>query len=90
LRCDACHQETMVDMERMETRPVSNLVTMEGFTCKHCHEWKPVFALTASLAGAMRKLNALSPTRRDFLWHFAKTLHKAEGVQKRGENYGAF
>ena len=75
----------MVDLEKMESRPLSKLVTVEGFTCKHCGKWKQMFVITASLMDAMRKLNSLPTTRRDFMWYFRKVLRKAEGVQKRGE-----
>ena len=87
LRC-ACGHESMVDMERMETRPISNLLAMEGYVCKHCGEWKSVFALTVSLVDTMRKLDNLSPTHPSFRYRFAKTMRKAMGVQAKAKIHG--
>ena len=89
IRCDACRQETMVDMDKMEKRPVSNLISAEGFVCEHCKSWKSVFYITTSLLDAMRKLDDTSPTNRSFAWRFTKVLLKARAIQLIGEQIGS-
>lgn len=84
LRC-AHGTEQMVDVDSLERRVLSKLDTVEGFTCVH-GEWNPVFHLTPSLEAAMQRLDNLPVTHRNFQYYFAKTLRKAEGVQKRSGN----
>jgi hypothetical protein len=79
----------MVDVERMESRPVSKILKVEGFTCGTCGGWNPVFYVTTSLQEQMRKLEHTPATHRNFAYYFSKTLRKAAGVQERSNN-GAF
>lgn len=84
-----CGHETMLDLECLETMPISKIFTQEGFVCKNCKQWKPVFILTLSLSEAMRKLNQMSLSHKNYRFHFMKTVRKAMDVQKRGEFYGS-
>jgi hypothetical protein len=81
-------EEEMVDVDKLEVRTVSKLLKVEGWTCKH-GSFNVLFRRTPSLDAAMQRLDNLPVTHRNFRYYFAKTLHKAEGVQKRS-NHGAF
>ncbi len=87
LRC-TCGHENMVCMERMMKRPVTNLIFVEGYFCGHCHNWKSVFYMTASLEEALRKLETMRPDHPSFRYHFYKTMKRASEIQKRGEQHG--
>ena len=78
----------MIDLEKMENRPLSRIFTQEGFICERCGTWKPVFINTLSLRDAMRKLDQMPLTHKDYRFHFMKTVRKAMDVQKRGDQHG--
>lgn len=80
--CD-CGRETVVDHEKLETRRIG-LYTVYVFFCERCKQWKPVWFEEVSLSDAMRKLEAMKPSRKDFRFRFAKTLRRAVDIQKRG------
>jgi len=72
----------MQDLAKLEIRPVSNLVSVEGFTCKFCERWEAVFYTTQSLMALLERLEGMNPTHKNFGYYFAKTLKKAEGIQR--------
>ena len=78
LICSLCGHENMVDLMHMESRSLSKLVTVEGFTCEACKGWEAVFRTTASLNDAMKKLS-----NRPTPYKFEKVLKKAEAIQER-------
>lgn len=81
--CSHCGRENMIDLERLDSRPLSKIFSQEGFICEHCGQWKSVFYNTQSLKDAMRKLDEMSLVHKDYRFHFAKTVRKAMDVQKR-------
>jgi hypothetical protein len=82
-RC-RCNQESVIDLDNLESRPLDKLMTVHGFRCGFCGGWEAVKFETISLRDAFTALLKISVTRRDYLFHFARALRKAEGVQKRG------
>lgn len=80
IRCP-CGMENMLDLENLDIRPMSKLVSAEGFTCSACGEWKILFFNTPSLKALLERLNQMNPTHKNFQYYFAKTLRKAEGVR---------
>ena len=74
----------MLNLAKLEIRPVSNLVSVEGFTCQFCERWEAVFYTTQSLMALLERLESMKPTHKNFQYYFAKTLKKAEGVQVHG------
>lgn len=78
-----------MEVDHLEKRVMSKLLTVEGWVCKH-GSFNPVFRVTPSLQAAMERLDNMEITHRNFQFYFAKTLRKAEGVQKRTVNNGAF
>lgn len=76
----SCGQETMVDMDKLERRPLDKLIMMEGFLCR-CGAWKPVYFETALLKNAMRKVVTC---KHDFKFHFGKALRQARTTYERG------
>jgi len=85
--CPSCREENMVDMDKLERRPVDNVVTRMGAECTSCGAWITISYTTRSLDEAFDKLVKRSTDSRGYHYHFAKTLKKCEGVQ---EKYGAF
>jgi len=85
--CPACYEESMVDMENLDRKPIDKITTELGFYCPKCEHWVKVSLTTLSLDTALAKLAKQSPEQCGYHFHFAKTLKKAEGVQER---YGAF
>ena len=74
--------ENMLDLENLESRPLSKLTSVEGFTCRNCERWEAVFYTTQSLMALLERLEGMKPTHKNFAYYFAKTLKKAEGVQR--------
>jgi hypothetical protein len=85
--CHSCHEENMVDMEKLETRRFDNVAFASGFVCSKCGAWVQVSYTTLSLDMALVKLASRSPQSIGYHWRFAKALKKSEGVQ---EKYGCF
>lgn len=79
-----CGQETLIEYERLESRPLDRLMTARGYQCERCNQWKPVFYTTQLLDAMLRKLESYDPSRRDFQFHFGKALRRTEDIQKRG------
>ena len=86
-RCTACGVETMQD--KLPRRPISKLYSVEEYICKACGKHAPCFFTTVQLLDGMRKLETMRPDHPSFRYHFAKTLKRAEEIQRRGEKeYG--
>lgn len=84
-----CGRETMLDLENMETRPITKIYSMEGFTCMFCERWQITFCKTLQLEESLYKLKRMHPFNSSFAYHLAKTLKRAQEIQKRGrELYG--
>lgn len=88
-RCDHCGYEAMVDYDGLASWPLDKIVTAHGYVCEKCGKREAVFHSTASFDEAMRKLNRYPTTHPKFAFLFAKAVRKAEGINRRGENYGA-
>lgn len=80
-RC-SCGKESMIDWSGLEVRPASKLISVEGFTCQYCERWEAVFYTTQSLMALLERLEEMKPTHKNFAYYFAKTLKKAEGIQR--------
>lgn len=76
--------ENMIDWENLEKRPLSKLLTAEGFMCQVCGTWKHLYYSTPQLEEKMRRLTQMSPAHPSFQYHFVKTFKRAQEVQRRG------
>lgn len=76
----------MVDWERLESRPLSKLLTVQGCTCMFCMSWKPCWYTNRQLDDQMRRLESMPPTHPSFKYHFVRTAKRAEEIQRRGRN----
>jgi hypothetical protein len=85
-QCQSCGVDNMRVFSSFEKRMVDRVATDMGFICANCGTWVHVYYTTPSLDDAMLKLENRSNSW-NFLFHFAKTLKKSEGIQER---YGAF
>lgn len=74
----------MIDLQKLDSRPLSKLYTQEGFTCKHCERWEVVFYMTVALQESLRKLEKMHPFNTSFAYHFSKVYKRAQEIQKRG------
>lgn len=81
--CSGCGKWNMIDLLKLERRAVDKIFFVDGFLCDHCKMWVNVFYTTRSLQDAMKKLESMDEKRKDFRYHFAKVMRKAEGVQER-------
>jgi hypothetical protein len=88
-RCGHCQNEAMVDYDALASWPLDKIVTVHGYVCEKCGNREAVFHSTASFEDAMRKLKRYLPSHPKFAFLFAKAVRKAEGINRRGENYGA-
>jgi len=75
----------MIDWHRLESRPLSKLLTVSGYVCQQCNRWKPCWYSNRLLDDAMRKLESMSPQNPSFFYHFVKTMKRAAEIQKRGQ-----
>lgn len=72
----------MVDMEKMERRNIDKINIAVGWYCPKCEAWNLFFKTTRSLDRAFEKLEGRKPDSTSYVYHFAKTMRKAEGVQE--------
>lgn len=79
----------MVDFDRLASRPLDKIVTAHGYVCEKCGNWEAIYHSTASMDEALRKLSRYAPGHPKFAFLFAKAVRKAEGLNRRGDNYGA-
>lgn len=82
--CSTCGRLNMIDLERLETRVVSKLVSAEGFFCG-CGFFNAVIYWTDSLRAALKRLSAMDVNRRDFGFHLGKGIRKAQGIREKVE-----
>lgn len=75
----------MIDLQKLESRPLSKLYTQEGFTCQHCERWEVCWFTTLQLHESMRKLEKMHPFNTSFAYHFSKVYKRAAEIQKRGQ-----
>ena len=87
IQCPSCYDEIMVDMDKLETKPVDKIVSRLGTSCTKCDTWITISFTTKLLEVALDKLSKRSPNSAGYHFHFAKALKKCEGVQER---YGGF
>lgn len=74
----------MIDLMRLERRPLSKVLVVEGYTCQQCHRWKPCWYSNRLLEEALRKLEKHNPASRSYRFHLAKAVKRAQDVQLRG------
>lgn len=82
--CRHCGAINLVDWLTLERRPLSKVLWVEGYQCKTCSSWKPVYYSNRQLDESLRKLEVMRPTHPSFLWHFAKTMKRSIEIQRRG------
>lgn len=87
ISCPVCGEENMVDMDNLDGKPISKIVTELGFSCAKCDAWVKVSYTTMSLDTALERVARIPTDNKSFHFHFAKALKKAEGIQER---YGTF
>lgn len=88
----SCGHWNMLDTDKLERRPLSDLMTVTGISCQICKMWKPWYYSTRQLDESMRKLRLMPPDHASFWYYFVKTRKRAEEIQRRGRNIanGAF
>lgn len=79
----------MVDLENLDSRPLDQIITSEGFICPSCGAWEAVFHTSISLEESLRTVMRYAPGHPKFLFHFQKAVRKAQGIHERGEAYGS-
>lgn len=82
--CPHCGAVNEVDWLALERRPLSKVLWVEGYRCRTCRQWKPVFYSNRLLDEALRKLETMRPEHLSFAYLFAKTVRRAQEIQKRG------
>lgn len=88
-RCHSCGRDQMVDVDNLDSRPLDQVITSEGFICLKCGAWEAVFHTSASLEDALRKMMRYEPGHPSFVFQFHKVVRKAQGIHMRGEVYGS-
>lgn len=83
-RCNHCHQEHMVDMENLESRPLSGLYFEHGYLCSTCGRWKPCHVSTRSLDDKLQHLSRMRPDHPSFRYYFVKAYKRAQEIQRHG------
>lgn len=84
LTCPDCRTLNMLDMNSLEERHLSwdKISTERGYICEGCKQFKTLYYVTPSLKESLDNLKKRDVKRKDFPFHFGKTLKKAIGVQK--------
>lgn len=82
--CPHCGTVNMIDWTKLERRPLSKVIWVEGYTCQQCNRWKPCWYSNRLLEEALRKLESMPPRHASFAWHFLKAIKRAQDIQKRG------
>ena len=85
-QCQSCGVDNMREFSSFDKRMVDRVAADMGFDCSNCGTWVHVYYTTPTLELAMLKLENRSNSW-NFLFYFAKTLKKSEGIQER---YGTF
>lgn len=79
-----CGHENLIDLDRLGLRQKTPILFALGYVCENCHSWQTVIHTTRSLDEAFARLEDTPIDHPKFRFLFAKTLHKAEGVNQRG------
>lgn len=79
----------MVDFDNLDSRPLDQITTSKGYTCRKCGMWEAVFHTSTSLEEMLRKLTLYAPGHPKFSFLLQKAVRKAQGVHLRGEAHGA-
>lgn len=74
----------MLDWGSLEERRISKLYWQEGYYCRECFKWNGLFFTTLALKQSLDRLKNMRPDHTSFLYHFLKTLKRAETIQERG------
>lgn len=81
-KCRKCGAETMININDLESRPLSKIVMEQGYKCK-CGAWEAVSRTSLSLEEAMSKLMRYSPGHPKFEYHFLALVRKATGMMEK-------
>ena len=81
-----CGRLNMIDMEKLDGRyHEKGIILSVGFTCS-CARWNAVIYSTKSLNKAMQRLEDMDVNRRDFRYHFAKAMRRAQALRDKIES----
>jgi len=80
--CTHCFEENMVDIGKLIRRKQDKLRDSLGFLCAGCDRFVHVFTTTKSLDRAFERLNNRPIYSRNYMFHFARVMKKAEGIQE--------
>lgn len=78
--CQGCKKIILVDLERLEKKPINKVLWREGFSCE-CGEWNAVIVSSRQVSEALRKL-AHRKVNRDFPYYLAKVLRRVRSLQE--------
>lgn len=84
--CQNCHKFVMVDFENLTRRPLGRLYTVYGYSCPYCNVWKQCFYSTRQLDENLGRLKKMRPTHPSFAYHLAKTLRRAQEINRRARS----
>lgn len=80
----------MVNLDNLTSRPLDKIYTSHGYICQNCGAWEAVYHTSPSLEDSLRNLQRYAPGHPKFEHLFLKAVRKAQGVQARGDQHGAF
>ena len=78
--CSACGSEVMVDMDRLDTRPVSGLTIAKGFLCGQCGKWNARWFVNPQTLRNLEKLERMNPFHTSFGYLFNKSLKRVQAL----------
>lgn len=73
----------MIDMEKLERRPLSNLFFEYGYRCSNCNTWKLCYYSTRLLDGKLDQLKSMRVSHPSFRYHLVKEFKRSQEVQER-------
>ena len=81
--CEHCSKENMVDYENLIRREIDKIKASLGFICEGCNKYVHVLYTTISLDKALNRLNNRNTDSKHYMFRFARTMQKAEGLQDK-------
>ena len=73
----------MVDITDLDKRPLSKVVTVEGYDCNRCGKWEPVSFYTVSLYELLEKIAKLPAKSGKRHRLHRKAITKTKNLQER-------
>ena len=81
-RCPVCKNESMVDFQKLEYRPVGRTMSSVGYTC-NCKKFVVIGYMTDSISDALGKLMRYTPDQNQYQYRIHKLIHKAISLNEK-------